>query len=120
MARILVCDDDASVRRGLTRLLESLGHTVVAHDDAIHALQELKKGERFDMIVSDNAMPRMNGTELLEEIRLALGLESLPFILITGELTEDVKDQCRILSAECFEKPLDVQWLKERISKLAM
>jgi signal transduction histidine kinase len=81
--RILLVDDHPGVRATTAALLEDLGHEVIeaeCSETALHRITEL--GDRFDVLVSDYAMPRQSGVELLERARLAV--PALPGIIITG------------------------------------
>jgi len=66
--RILVVDDEKIKRVTLTRDMESQGHAVVMAADGAEALEKLA-AERFDVIVTDLKMPKVDGLELLKRIR---------------------------------------------------
>jgi putative nucleotidyltransferase with HDIG domain len=66
MERFLVVDDDESIVRQLTRVLESMGFEVAAYTDPREALKE----RRFDVVLTDYMMPHLNGAELLEQLRV--------------------------------------------------
>jgi CheY-like chemotaxis protein len=80
---ILLADDHASVRTTTAALLADLGHRVVEAGGAHEAIELLgaDKG-RFDLLVTDYAMPLMSGTELIEKAREMR--PGLPALLITG------------------------------------
>ena len=78
---ILLADDDHSTRRILKRFLERDGHTVAAVENGKQAIDRIKR-EHFELILSDQAMPEMNGTELAES--LSKTDPNIPFILLTG------------------------------------
>lgn len=84
---ILAVDDDTLILMNTVEMLEDLGHTVVAASSGEQALAELQK-TKFDLIVTDHAMPHMTGAQLLKETRarfpatsaiLATGYAELPF-----------------------------------------
>ena len=66
--RILLVDDDASVRLSTGRMLEELGHDVVEAAGGAAALAVLAHDRRFDLLVIDFAMPLMNGGQLAAEV----------------------------------------------------
>jgi two-component system, NtrC family, response regulator HydG len=66
--KILVVDDDATVRFALTELLAEAGHEVREAEHAPAALASLE-GDSADLLISDLSMPAMNGLALLEEVR---------------------------------------------------
>jgi EAL domain-containing protein (putative c-di-GMP-specific phosphodiesterase class I) len=79
--RVLLVDDEDSVRRASARVLGAEGFEVVQAEDGRAALAHLERGD-FDVVVSDVMMPHMSGLELLRAIRQR-DLE-LPVILLTG------------------------------------
>src|SRR5213083_2882003 len=79
--RILVADDDASILRLCSELLRSAGFEVDEAADGAAAAR-LLKGSTFDAIVSDIAMPNMNGLALLKHVRERD--PRLPVVLMTG------------------------------------
>ncbi|MGD8413590.1 MAG: sigma-54 dependent transcriptional regulator [Candidatus Latescibacterota bacterium] len=82
--RILLADDDASLRRVLQFKLAKEGHEVTAVEDGEMALNQLRS-DRWDLLLSDIRMPVVNGVELLEMARqLQPGLK---VILITAHAT---------------------------------
>jgi signal transduction histidine kinase/ActR/RegA family two-component response regulator len=79
---VLLVDDDALVRLGAEAVLTRLGYRVLAANSGDAALTLLRAGAAVDALVTDYAMPGMNGATLVQEIRrLAPGL---PALLITG------------------------------------
>ena len=66
--RILVIDDELSIRKLLKMELEEEGYEVVVAEDGIDALDKLSK-ERFDLITLDIRMPNMDGIEFLTRVR---------------------------------------------------
>jgi CheY-like chemotaxis protein len=79
---VLVVDDDALVRMGTVDMLEDLGHAVMEAGSAAEALTILQAGARVDIVITDQAMPGMRGTELA--IQLREKYPALPIILATG------------------------------------
>jgi DNA-binding NtrC family response regulator len=68
LARLLVVDDDASVVDYLTEMLEDEGYKAVACTSPLLALQWLRDGQQFDLIVSDIEMPELRGVDFLAEV----------------------------------------------------
>src|SRR5947199_983902 len=81
-ARILVVDDDATMREALRDTLGAEGYGVVAVANAIHAIAELERQET-DLVLADLPLPRVSGLELLDSVRRQWpGIE---VIVITGQ-----------------------------------
>lgn len=80
--RVLVVDDDPQVRSVLELALA--GHEVVTATDGAEALASIARGDAFDLVLCDVAMPRMGGVELWMEVSLSHP-ELVPgFVLMTG------------------------------------
>ncbi|MBW2529551.1 MAG: EAL domain-containing protein [Deltaproteobacteria bacterium] len=80
--RVLVVDDEPSVRRMLTRLVSAAGYEVDTAPDG-HGAQQLLTENAYELVISDVAMPGMDGIELLQMVRRH-DLD-LPVILVTGQ-----------------------------------
>ena len=79
---VLAVDDDILVRMGTVAMLEDLGHTVREANSGEEALNILAEGAKIDLVVTDQAMPRMTGVQLAEAILAEQ--PDLPIILATG------------------------------------
>lgn len=85
---LLVVEDSITVRNMLRSLLEAAGFSVKTAVDGIDGYS-LLQSEKFNLVVSDIEMPRMNGFELTAKIRQDAALTDLPVVLVT---TLDSKD----------------------------
>ena len=81
-ATLLFVDDDFLISLSTTSLLEDLGHTVITASSGPEALDVLRTGKPIDMMITDYAMPVMNGLQLAEEARALR--PDLPILLATG------------------------------------
>jgi CheY-like chemotaxis protein len=79
---VLVVDDDALVAMSTVDMLEDLGHDVIEANSGDRALEILREGQAVDILVTDYAMPRMNGAELASAARQIR--PELPVLLATG------------------------------------
>ncbi len=85
--RILLVDDEVDLLESTRKLLSSIGYLVTAINDPADALEVLKQTPKeFDILVSDQTMPKISGVQLLEEIR-SISPE-LPAIICTGNREE--------------------------------
>ena len=91
-ARILVVDDYEDTAEMLAVLLRCAGYHTVTASSAAEALEQVK-GEAFDLIISDIAMPVMNGYELVEAVRKLRDYRHTPIIAITGFATHDDRER---------------------------
>jgi signal transduction histidine kinase/CheY-like chemotaxis protein len=79
---ILVVDDDALISMATCEMLKDLGHRVIEAPSGSKALEILRAGTPIDVVVSDEAMPGMRGTQLAVAIRASW--PDVPVILATG------------------------------------
>ena len=77
--RVLVADDDAAIRHGISRLLESAGFEVSEAADGIAALNAIQE-KQFDLVFLDIWMPHLSGLEVLARIRTGA---SRPKVIVT-------------------------------------
>lgn len=86
--RVLVVDDSLTVRELERKLLDHHGYEVEVAVDGMDGWNALHAG-RFDLVVSDIDMPRMNGIELVRRIRQDPSLKSLPVMILSYKDRED-------------------------------
>lgn len=92
--RVLVVDDSMTTRTLIRSILESAGYDVEAAVDGQDAWDRMQVSQaRFDLVVSDVDMPRMDGFRLTEAIRASTRYEDMPVVLVTARDTEDDKVQ---------------------------
>jgi CheY-like chemotaxis protein len=121
--RILLVEDDPSVRKACVELLGGLGHTVVAVDDGALALDEIRR-LRPDVILLDLIMPlaELDGVALLS--RLAAGPRTnIPIVILSGfgdalagEISPEVAAAVPI--AAILPKPVSLDALTREIDRL--
>jgi chemosensory pili system protein ChpA (sensor histidine kinase/response regulator) len=95
---VLVVDDSLTVRRITKRLLEREGYRVALAKDGLEALDQLA-GERPVVVLSDIEMPRMDGFDLLRNIRSDARLAGLPVVMITSRIASKHRDLALELGA---------------------
>jgi CheY-like chemotaxis protein len=100
--RIVVADDDASLRELVTRWLEELGHRVTAVDDG-WALVQACQASRPDLVVSDVQMPHLDGLTAAEVIHRNAG--PIPTVFISGNWEPDQERRAATLGAARLTKP---------------
>ena len=79
---VLAVDDDSLVLANIAAMLEDLGHKVVAVGSGARAIEEFESMSAIDVVLTDQAMPVMTGTQLIEALRARR--PGLPVILATG------------------------------------
>ena len=88
---ILTVDDDALVLMNTVGMLEDLGHTVFEAYSGKEALEILRREDSIDLVVTDQAMPKMTGTELAKVIRSEW--PDIPVLLATGYADMSQRDE---------------------------
>jgi FixJ family two-component response regulator len=113
--RVYLVDDDASVRRALTRLLRAAGIDVVSYPSAVALLTELSV-DQPSCVVADLRMPGLTGLDLQDELRRR-GLD-LPLLFISGHA--DVPSSVRAMkggAVDFLEKPVADTVLIEAVQR---
>ena len=110
---ILIVDDEPHILSTMKELLELEEKKVDTATNGAEALKMIQSNN-YDLIISDAKMPKMNGQELLVEVRKAD--TNVKFIILTGE-SEFSQEKLKEIGADAvFYKPLDFEILIETIS----
>ncbi|WP_088938720.1 hybrid sensor histidine kinase/response regulator [Rhizobium sp. N122] len=80
--KILLVDDDALIAMSSVDMLEDLGHEVVEANSGLQALELIRSGQHFDLVITDYLMPGMTGAQLAAAARDIH--PALPIVLATG------------------------------------
>ncbi|MFN7142198.1 MAG: sigma-54-dependent transcriptional regulator, partial [Myxococcota bacterium] len=114
-SRVLVVDDEPSIRKVLQAHLGRDGHAVETAGDGAEAIDRLA-GEPFDLVITDLKMPGVGGLELLAHVRQ--NLPGLPLIVITAHGTVDSAVEALKLGAHDYiTKPFDHAELRAAVDK---
>ncbi|MDP3345922.1 MAG: Hpt domain-containing protein [Hydrogenophaga sp.] len=98
---VLVVDDSITVRRVTQRLLQREGYRVSLAADGLQALERLQQ-ERPNVVLSDIEMPRMDGFDLVRNIRSDPRLTDLPVIMITSRIADKHREHARELGVDHY------------------
>jgi len=98
---VLVVDDSITVRRVTQRLLQREGYRVALAADGLQAMERLQD-ERPTIVLSDIEMPRMDGFDLLRNIRADHKLAGLPVIMITSRIAQKHREMAKELGADHY------------------
>ena len=116
MAKVLVIDDEQSIRDLLDRLLRRKGYDVVLAESGRQGLALLRQ-EHPDVVVLDLKMPEMDGLTVLRQIR-SLN-RSQPVIVLTGSRTAEMEQQVRALGVtEYIAKGFSLHLLGDALKRL--
>jgi DNA-binding response OmpR family regulator len=117
MARIVVVEDDAATRKLIATVLKKAGHEVTDLDNGaeglLHVLAELP-----DLVISDVEMPKINGFELLSDLRSTPETALTPVILLTARASqEDMQHALSQGANDYLTKPFDPDKLMAAIHR---
>lgn len=98
---VLVVDDSITVRRVTQRLLKREGFRVALAADGLHAL-EMLQAEKPSVVLTDIEMPRMDGFDLVRNIRADARLAAMPIIMITSRIAEKHRDYALELKVDHY------------------
>jgi DNA-binding NtrC family response regulator len=111
MPKILIIEDEAAIRRVLTKILseESSTYQVEEAEDGIQGLEKIKNND-YDLVICDIKMPKMDGVELLEEVKKIK--PEIPMVMISGHGDMETAIQTMRLGAfDYISKPPDLNRL---------
>jgi putative two-component system response regulator len=112
---VVIVDDEPALLQGISMLLGMNGFTVRSFDNGVHALAFIRENPP-DAVVTDVNMPRMNGLELLEQIR-SFDKET-PVILISGAAELDMAfSAIRLKTFEFITKPFQPEVLTNAVAR---
>lgn len=116
--RILVADDDPDMLRAVADSLEGAGASVVRAEDGDALLQHMADDGPFAVIVTDIAMPWMNGLSAMQAARYA-GLAT-PLVVMTALRDASIPDRVRALGHEValLQKPFDLEELERTVAAM--
>ena len=114
--KILLVDDEDSIIELLSKVLSSKGHQCDTAADGIEALEKFNTAA-FDAVITDIAMPRMDGLKLTRE--LADRDADLPVMLMTGFVKQyEYEDAVKAGASDFINKPLAIEEFMARFDRM--
>lgn len=115
---ILAVDDSASIRQMVSFTLKSAGYEVTEATDGQDGLNKAK-GKSFNLVLTDQNMPNMDGLTLIKNLRTLPNYKATPILMLTTESGESMKMQGKAAGATGWlVKPFDPQKLLEVVKKV--
>jgi two-component system chemotaxis response regulator CheY len=118
MPSILAVDDSASMRKMVSFTLTGAGYQVTEAVDGQDALEKAQS-QTFDLVLTDQNMPRLDGLGLTRKLREHPAFATTPILILTTESSDQMKQQGRAAGATGWlVKPFDPNRLIEIIQKV--
>ena len=115
MIRILLAEDDNSMREYLSRALTRTGYSVIAVDSGVTALERLKQ-ESFDLLLTDIVMPELDGIELAQ--RASALYPDMRVMFITGFAAVTLQSGAVPRDAKVLSKPFHLRDLVAEVDRM--
>ena len=118
MKKILVVDDSRSLRQMVCFSLKSAGYLETEAADGLEAL-EIAQQQNFDLVLTDQNMPRMDGLTLIQKLRQLPSFARTPILMLTTESGDEMKSKGRAAGATGWiVKPFDPERLIAVVKKV--
>ncbi|ADJ64471.1 MULTISPECIES: response regulator [Herbaspirillum] len=115
---ILAVDDSGSLRQMVVFSLKAAGYNVTEAVDGVDALEKAKS-QTFDLVLTDQNMPRMDGLTLIRSLRELTSYARVPILMLTTEFSDEMKAKGKAAGANGWlVKPFDPQRLTEVVRKV--
>lgn len=113
---ILIVDDESEICETLSALLSWRGYEIHSVPNGLRALESIRN-TKFDLVMSDINMPKMNGVELLKT--LTRERPELPVILMTGFMDYKIPELLALGAKAVLSKPFNSEELVKAVQKFA-
>ena len=84
-ARVLIVDDSPTILKVVSTILTRHGYEAAAARDGLAGIEMIKRGPKYDLVLLDFVMPRMNGYQFCRELRSSPAHRSLPVVLMSAK-----------------------------------
>ncbi len=117
MKEILIVEDNPMNMELILDLLEFYGHRVTEAEDGIKALERLAE-RKFDLILLDMQLPKMDGLEVLDRIKKNPATKEIPVIAVTAHAMKGSEEHfIEMGCVDYISKPIDIHRFRSLIDK---
>jgi len=120
--RVLIADDYPGIREVSMALFTAYGYEVTLVEDGEELINEIKSGKyKYDLIITDNNMPKMSGLEALRILQDDPRFKDIPTIVVSGAVAgeeQQDREEARKVGATYISKPADNDTLVQTAQKL--
>ncbi len=115
--RILIVEDDADSMKILSSMLTAAGYQVVRAYGGEDALRKVK-AQKFDLVLTDLAMPKMSGVQVIEGIKKGAETKHIPVVAVTAFVWDQIAQSAGQVGVDGFiRKPFTAQQLLREVEK---
>lgn len=114
--RLLLVEDEDTVRAVAERALAREGYEVVSASDGEEGLEIIQSGEKFDLVVSDVVMPSMDGPAMVREVRKIE--PDLPVLFMSGYAEAQLREDIDVDNMFFIPKPFSVQQITAKVADI--
>ena len=114
--KILLVEDEDTVRAVAERALSRQGYEVTSACDGEEGLEYVRLGRRFDLVVSDVVMPVMDGPAMAREIRELV--PTMPVLFMSGYAEEQLRREIDFENMHFIPKPFSVQQITDKVAEV--
>lgn len=116
--RIVVAEDSVSIREAVVFGLEEAGYEVEKAENGLDALDKFD-GKKIDLLLTDYHMPKMNGLELIKQVRNLDHYRHTPILVLTTENQKSVILQAKKAGGTGWlQKPFNIEKLVQTVRRL--
>lgn len=117
--RVLVVDDSPSVRQQVGLALKQVGYEVVDGIDGMDGAEKLRKDSNIGIVICDINMPRLNGLDMIEQVKSDSRFAKLPIVMLTSEDSPALMERAKKAGAKGWIiKPFRADLLVATVKKL--
>jgi len=119
MRKVLIVDDSATVRQQVGMALGQAGFAVIEAQDGVEGKEQISLHSDISLVVCDVNMPRMNGLEMVAQVKAELRNKELPILLLTTEGDPSLIARAKKAGAKGWiVKPFNADLLVQAAKKL--
>jgi DNA-binding response OmpR family regulator len=117
MAKILVIEDQPEIVKMVTTRLKAAGYDVISADDG-QAGMTMAQNEMPDLIITDLAMPKMNGNVVVRILKMSEKHKHIPIIMLSAFVNEHMGDAVDVPADAYLPKPFSSDTLLSKVAEL--
>ncbi len=119
MKKILIVEDDFVSRSILSTAVQDEGYCAIQASDGTRAWGILNDNPDVEALITDMAMPSLDGRELITKLRNVPSLQHLPIVIVSGQVSlHEINDILKHGASRFLPKPINVMHLKQYLRAL--